>query len=544
VTARFELLEREDAEEIGLYRVDDIYGTVRGIAAGDPGYAAAALAADRAKVVFARADRESASKQLTLEGGALYAFYVVLRDDHDDGHRDRCDSRMALFSIAEANANGRDYMHANIDAAGKLTIGWDESDGDAHDDDRDARDDDDRDDDDRDDNRSRRGHGDDDDDCGDDRDDGTVVRATGFTLPAQTTSYTYDADAVDIDGDTLTYTLVDAPNGATIDAATGLLNWAPRASGQYHFVIRVEDGQGGSADQAYNLDVTRGERLLEVRGTDCNDQIEVSEDEGGIVRVTVNGATRYYSGITAIHVDALGGNDQVRLKGLTASTLVEAGAGNDKIDGSSVIVARLELRGDAGNDDLRGGANADYLVGGDGNDVLRGGAGGDWILGGLGKDVLFGEDGNDVLVGGEGDDIVKGGNGDDILIRGPGNDNLDGGCGNNRTVDYAAFIAGTVPGMPTPPASMLDWLMVKPVDASPRADCSKPRKPSEPQMPSIDWNCAQVLRAVWGFANPFQRKPGMADFAEPEGVKESGRHSSAPIDLDRKDSMPGWKFFE
>ena len=384
---------------------------------------------------------------MTLEGGALYAFYAVLgRQEHDEddstwGHEDSTSGRggqrlQFAFSIAEANADGRDRMQASIDAAGRLTIEWQDG----------ERDD-------------RRG------DCRDD-DDGTVLRASGFKAPAQTASYRYDADAIDIDGDTLTYTLVQGPSGASIDAATGVVTWTPAAAGQFGFVIRVADAQGGTDEQAYSVDVARGERLLDVRGTDCNDQIEVTEDEGGIVRVTVNGATRFYSGLSGIRVQALGGNDQVRLAGLTASTLVEGGAGNDKIDGSSVIVAHLELRGDAGNDDLRGGANADLLIGGDGHDVLRGGGGGDWILGGLGKDVLFGDCGGDVLVGGEGDDVMKGGDGDDWLVRGPGCDNLDGGRGRDHTVDYAAFIAGNVPGMPVQPASMLNWNWENPVDVA------------------------------------------------------------------------------
>ena len=340
-------------------------------------------------------------------------------------------------------------------------------------------------------------------------------------MPVQTTSYVYDADATDIDGDTLTYKLVEAPTGATINAATGLVNWTPQASGQYRFLIRVEDGHGGTADQAYNLDVVRRARLLEVRGTDCNDQIEVSEDEGGIVHVTVNGAMRSYSGITAIHVNAFGGNDQVTLKGLTASTLVEGGAGNDKIDGSAVKVARLELRGDAGNDDLRGGANDDYLVGGDGNDVLRGGAGNDWLLGGLGKDVLFGDDGNDVLVGGDGDDTVNGGNGNDILVRGPGKDNLDGGAGVNRTVEYAAFIAGTVPGMPPQPGSMLDWNWGRSTGGAGPTPCA------------IDWSgkCGS-----WGSVDDdWRRKSGVAEFAElrqTTGVQRTGASATARADLE------------
>jgi Ca2+-binding RTX toxin-like protein len=439
--------------------VDDIFGTVNGIAAGADGYALAALSAARARTIVPGAP-------ITLEGGALYAFYAVLgnqgkgEDDStwgDDSTSGTGKRRFQIvFSLAEANADGRDLMRASIDAAGRLKIEWD-----------------------------------DDDRC----QGGTVLRASGFTLP-QPASYRYDADAVDVDGDTLTYTLVQAPSGASIDATTGVITWMPAAVGQYGFAIRVSDGNGGSAEQAYTVDVTRRERLLDVRGTECNDQIEVSEDKGGIVRVTVNGATRFYSGLSGIRVQALGGNDHVELEGLTASTLVEGGSGNDKLDGSDVVVARLELHGGSGNDDVRGGCAADYLTGGDGNDVLRGGAGGDWMLGGLGKDTLFGDAGADVLYGGEGDDVLKGGCGDDWLVRGPGRDNLDGGSGCDRTVDYVAFLAGTVPGLPPAPASMAGWAWSEAL-----------RGPESGKHCRIDWDgkCGG-----WGSTDWWRRKPGFS----------------------------------
>jgi hypothetical protein len=59
---------------------------------------------------------------------------------------------------------------------------------------------------------------------------------------------------VDPDGDALTYTLVDGPAGATIDPTTGLLTWAAQA-GTYEFLLRVEDGHGGIAEQRFTLRV-------------------------------------------------------------------------------------------------------------------------------------------------------------------------------------------------------------------------------------------------------------------------------------------------
>jgi len=164
-----------------------------------------------------------------------------------------------------------------------------------------------------------------------------------------------------------------------------------------------------------------------------------------------------------------------------------------------VVVAHLELRGDAGNDDLRGGASADYILGGTGNDTMRGGGGADWLVGGGGNDSLSGDAGNDVLIGAEGNDSLKGGNGNDILVRGPGNDSLNGGAGTDRTVEYAAFVAGTVPGMPAQPDSMLDWDWGDAVHAD-----------SEPvRRPMIDWS---GKGGFWGMLDSWKRKGGMADW--------------------------------
>ena len=146
--------------------------------------------------------------------------------------------------------------------------------------------------------------------------------------------------------------------------------------------------------------------------------------KGGVIQriiVKVNGEIHAYSGVTAIHVDALAGDDEVQLFGLTAQTLVYGGAGNDWIDGGCVSVGQLDLRGDAGNDELYGGAAADRLDGGSGNDKLFGGAG------------------NDVLIGGAGNDIVKGEDGDDTLVLGSGCDTLDGGAGNDPRVSEAEY---------------------------------------------------------------------------------------------------------
>ncbi len=53
--------------------------------------------------------------------------------------------------------------------------------------------------------------------------------------------YLYDADAVDPNGDALTYSLEKAPQGMTINPSTGLVVWTPTENGKHEIVIAVTD---------------------------------------------------------------------------------------------------------------------------------------------------------------------------------------------------------------------------------------------------------------------------------------------------------------
>lgn len=54
--------------------------------------------------------------------------------------------------------------------------------------------------------------------------------------------FTFDASATDSDdGQTLAYTLENAPEGASINGTTGSFNWTPAAAGLYTFTVRVAD---------------------------------------------------------------------------------------------------------------------------------------------------------------------------------------------------------------------------------------------------------------------------------------------------------------
>ncbi|MEM7165055.1 MAG: putative Ig domain-containing protein [Planctomycetota bacterium] len=71
-----------------------------------------------------------------------------------------------------------------------------------------------------------------------------VILTTAPTTGTEQELYVYDVSATDADpGDTLTYTLEVAPEGATISAGSGLIVWTPQGhqTGSFGFTVRVTD---------------------------------------------------------------------------------------------------------------------------------------------------------------------------------------------------------------------------------------------------------------------------------------------------------------
>ena len=102
---------------------------------------------------------------------------------------------------------------------------------------------------------------------------------------------------------------------------------------------------------------------------------------------------------------------------------------------------RCTIKGDGGDNVLRGTprrdvicglGGADRLIGRGGNDLLKGGAGKDIARGGGGKDVLRGGGGADRLRGGGGGDRLHGNGGNDFLNGQAGRDSCRGGTGRNN----------------------------------------------------------------------------------------------------------------
>ena len=71
-------------------------------------------------------------------------------------------------------------------------------------------------------------------------------------------AYSYAANAVDPNGQAVTYSLLTAPAGLTIDPDTGLINWQPTVNdvASHSIQILADDGEGGTTIQPFILTVT------------------------------------------------------------------------------------------------------------------------------------------------------------------------------------------------------------------------------------------------------------------------------------------------
>lgn len=152
-----------------------------------------------------------------------------------------------------------------------------------------------------------------------------------------------------------------------------------------------------------------------------------------------------------------GGGHDVLLGGGGADTLsggvgADYASGDDSVDNIHGVMLTLDqlddpifvsastkpgkdtINGDAGDDVLLGGGDADKVYGGAGFDLVRGGLGNDTLDGGadddllygeVGADLMYGRQGNDVLIGGDGNDTIYGSTGADLILSGKIDASLD-----------------------------------------------------------------------------------------------------------------------
>jgi archaellum component FlaF (FlaF/FlaG flagellin family) len=70
-------------------------------------------------------------------------------------------------------------------------------------------------------------------------------------------TYTYKINAIDPDGDPLTYTLKEGPPGMTVDSASGIITWEVPSgdAGIHNITVLISDSQGGELLAPFNLKI-------------------------------------------------------------------------------------------------------------------------------------------------------------------------------------------------------------------------------------------------------------------------------------------------
>ncbi|MAE66546.1 MAG: hypothetical protein CMJ18_19935, partial [Phycisphaeraceae bacterium] len=125
--------------------------------------------------------------------------------------------------------------------------------------------------------------------------------------------YAYDAEAIDLNGDPLTFSLEQAPAGMTIDAATGLVVWTSvdLPIGTAPVTLRVEDDKGQSDTQSFAVEVFDG-RLGELGGQVFEDVDGDGTRDVDPVRPPAGGDPVIESGIESVVVYLDRDDDDVR----------------------------------------------------------------------------------------------------------------------------------------------------------------------------------------------------------------------------------------
>jgi uncharacterized delta-60 repeat protein len=195
----------------------------------------------------------------------------------------------------------------------------------------------------------------------------TGVPARLTAVPGHPIEFAFAAADVDGPGP-LTFTLVGAPAGVSLDPDARTVTWTPGPDvepGTYTFEVRAADGASpaGVARATVAVTVTRAAVLgntLAVAGTSGPDVIDVRRTADGTLAVRVNGEL--------VGTFSLNPGDEVEVHGF---------GGNDRVTVSAGPNIRSALFGESGDDVLTGGAGSDTFTGGAGNDLLVGGPGDD-----------------------------------------------------------------------------------------------------------------------------------------------------------------------
>ncbi len=151
--------------------------------------------------------------------------------------------------------------------------------------------------------------------------------------------YQYQIQASDPDGQSLTYQLIESPQGMTINANTGLVQWNTPITGNYKVVVAAFDSQGLGVTQGYTL-AAKVNSLPVIRSTNpptgaipgvaYRYDIQATDPDGGILNYSLD-ATSQAKGITLDESGRLSWTPSNSQTGIHAITLTITDAAGGKV---------------------------------------------------------------------------------------------------------------------------------------------------------------------------------------------------------------------
>lgn len=99
------------------------------------------------------------------------------------------------------------------------------------------------------------------------------ITSTPVITETLTKQYNYKVKATDSDGDVLSYSLLQAPAGMTINAEDGQIAWLANLMGSHIIEVKVSDGNDGFALQNYTLTISDEALPLMITSTPVTDAI-------------------------------------------------------------------------------------------------------------------------------------------------------------------------------------------------------------------------------------------------------------------------------
>ncbi len=91
-----------------------------------------------------------------------------------------------------------------------------------------------------------------------------VIHSIAATSGEVGTAYSYQVQASDADGDSITFSLMTAPLGMTVNSETGLITWVPTTVGEYSAELKASDSQGEYTTQPFNISVITHNEIPQV----------------------------------------------------------------------------------------------------------------------------------------------------------------------------------------------------------------------------------------------------------------------------------------